>query len=93
MVPSQATYLLWLDCSAVAEDAGKLAAFIRQDSGLYLTEGAEYGACGKQFLRLNSACPRQRLRDGLERLEKSMAGWEKANGSHKERVDAGHKLS
>ena len=22
VVPSQATYLLWLDCSAVAEDAG-----------------------------------------------------------------------
>ena len=74
-VPSQATYLLWLDCSAIAEDAGELAGFIRRDSGLYLTEGEEYGTCGKQFLRLNAACPRKRLEDGLERLEMSISSW------------------
>lgn len=72
VVPSQATYLLWLDCSAVAEDGGELAEFIRRDSGLYLTEGQEYGSCGKQFIRLNPACPRQRLTEGLERLEESV---------------------
>lgn len=72
VVPSQATYLLWLDCSKVTEDAGELTSFIRQDSGLYLTKGEEYGACGKQFIRLNPACPRQRLLEGLERLERSV---------------------
>ncbi|HCT92677.1 MAG TPA: cystathionine beta-lyase [Lachnospiraceae bacterium] len=72
VVPSRATYLLWLDCSGVTEDAGDLAAFIRKDSGLYLTEGEEYGACGRQFIRLNAACPRGRLLEGLERLEKSV---------------------
>ncbi len=75
VVPSCATYLLWLDCSAVAEDAGELAAFIRQDSGLYLTEGEEYGACGKAFIRLNAACPRQRLQEGLKRLKDSMTNY------------------
>lgn len=73
VVPSRATYLLWLDCSSIAEDAGELAGFIRADSGLYLTEGEEYGRCGRQFIRLNPACPRERLTDGLERLEKSVA--------------------
>lgn len=72
VVPSRATYLLWLDCSAVAKDGGELADFIRRDSGLYLTEGAEYGSCGRQFIRLNTACPRARLLEGLERLEKSV---------------------
>ena len=72
VVPSQATYLLWLDCSGITEDAGELTKFIRQDSGLYLTEGQEYGACGKQFIRLNPACPRRRLLEGLERLERSV---------------------
>ncbi len=72
VVPSQATYLLWLDCSAVAEDAGDLAAFIRRETGLYLTEGEEYGVCGKSFIRMNPACPRERLMDGLERLEKGV---------------------
>ena len=73
VVPSQATYLLWLDCSTITEDAGKLAAFIREDSGLYLTKGREYGENGRQFLRLNPACPKERLLDGLGRLEKSVS--------------------
>ena len=55
-----------------SEDAGELTRFIRQDSGLYLTEGEEYGACGKRFIRMNPACPRQRLLEGLERLERSV---------------------
>ncbi len=75
VVPSQATYLLWLDCSGVTEDAGELAAFIRADSGLYLTAGEEYGACGRAFLRLNAACPRQRILEGMERLRQSVAAF------------------
>lgn len=72
VVPSDATYLLWLDCSLITGDGGALAAFIRRDSGLYLTEGEEYGEPGKSFIRLNTACPRERLREGLERLERSV---------------------
>lgn len=75
VVPSNATYLLWLDCSAVTEDATELMRFIREDSGLYLTEGEEYGVCGKKFLRFNTACPRERLNDGLNRLEKSVKAY------------------
>lgn len=72
VVPSHATYLLWLDCSGVTENAGELVDFIRKHSGLYLTEGEEYGASGRSFIRLNSACPRERLREGLERLRDSV---------------------
>ncbi len=72
VVPSQATYLLWLDCSELTDDAEELTEFIRRDSGLYLTEGVEYGAPGKAFIRLNPACPRMRLMDGLERLKSSV---------------------
>ena len=72
VVPSQATYLLWLDCSGITDNATRLAEFIRKDSGLYLTEGEEYGTCGREFMRLNTACPRQRLQEGLERLKRSM---------------------
>ena len=74
VVPSQATYLLWLDCSRITQDAQELSSFIRQDSGLYLTEGAEYGSC-RQFIRMNTACPRERLRDGLDRLKKSVKAY------------------
>lgn len=75
VVPSNATYLLWLDCGAVTEDTEKLCKFIRQDSGLYLTEGEEYGRCGRQFIRMNTACPRERLMDGLNRLKTSVEAY------------------
>lgn len=75
VVPSQATYLLWLDCSGITDNATELADFIRKDSGLYLTEGEEYGAVGRRFMRMNIACPRQRLRDGLGRLKKSVRSY------------------
>ncbi len=68
LVPSQATYLLWLDCSALCADAADLQAFLRAKTGLYLSEGGQYGAAGAAFLRLNIACPRQTLADGLDRL-------------------------
>lgn len=75
VVPSDATYLLWLDCSGITDDAGELCNFIRRDSGLYLTEGEEYGNCGRQFIRMNTACPRERLKDGLDRLKKSVEAY------------------
>lgn len=75
MVPSDATYLLWLDCSSFCEDSVELMEFIRKESGLYLSEGAEYGAVGRQFLRMNIACPRSVLMDGLERLRNSIKSY------------------
>ena len=78
MVPSDATYLLWLDCSSFCEDSVDLMDFIRKESGLYLSEGAEFGAAGRQFLRMNIACPRSVLMDGLERLKNSIRSYIKS---------------
>lgn len=72
LVPSEATYLLWIDCSQVTSDSVRLAEHIRSTTGLYLCDGAQYGEAGRQFLRLNIACPRERLEDGLERLKKAI---------------------
>lgn len=72
IVPSEATYLLWLDCASITEDATKLKDFIRKETGLYLCEGEEYGQTGKSFLRMNVACPRSTIMDGLERLKKAV---------------------
>ena len=75
VVPSHATYLLWLDCSEITDDAKKLVSHIRKTTGLFLTEGEEYGECGKTFIRMNTACPRLRLQDGLQRLKEGVESW------------------
>ena len=70
-VPGEATYLMWLDISAVpgGSDSRAFAARLRKATGLFVTPGATYGRNGEGFLRLNAACPREVLRDGLKRLK------------------------
>ena len=72
LVEAEATYLLWLDCRELFGDASEFAAHLRETTGLYVSEGAQYGKSGAAFLRLNIACPRKTLEDGLRRLETSL---------------------
>ncbi|MGM9680292.1 MAG: MalY/PatB family protein, partial [Eubacteriales bacterium] len=74
-IPSEATYLLWLDCSDVTDDSASLAAFLRRETGLWLAEGSKYSGNGRYFLRLNIACPRSLLEDGLGRLKKGISAY------------------
>lgn len=67
LVPGNATYLLWLDISRIGKSR-EVAQFIRRETGLFVTAGAVYGECGDDFLRMNIACPRRILEDGLSRL-------------------------
>ena len=68
---SEATYLMWLDCNALP-NADTLAQTIRKNTGLYLSDGISYGESGRGFLRMNVACPRSLLLDGLDRLNKAL---------------------
>ncbi len=72
VVESEATYLLWIDCSQVSLDSVDLTQFIRKTTGLYLSDGKEYGENGRTFIRMNIACPKERVDDGLHRLLKAI---------------------
>lgn len=71
-VAGAATYLLWIDCSRIADDSAELRKFIRSKTGLFVTEGKVYGENGGTFLRMNLACPKARLEDGLRRLKQAV---------------------
>ena len=73
LYPSEATYLLWLDLSAYGVPSGVLQKKIRSHSGLFLSNGEIYGGNGKDFLRMNVACPLSYVNDGLQRLRDSLA--------------------
>ncbi len=68
-VSKNATYLLWLDCSSITNDTDDLSKFIRDNTGLYLSKGSQYGGNGNLFLRMNVACSKELLLDGLNRLK------------------------
>jgi cystathionine beta-lyase len=71
LVPSDATYLLWLDCTSLSITSIELAGHIRKSTGLYLSSGDIYGS-KECCLRMNIACPRTAVQDGLERLLKAV---------------------
>lgn len=71
-VLQDATYLMWLDCSALGGDAEKLSGLIREKTGLYLSAGNRYRGNGKNFLRMNIACRREMLAEGLEKLKSAV---------------------
>ena len=72
VVPTEATYLLWIDCHKVCMDSVELTSFIREKTGLYVSDGLEYGENGKAFIRMNVACPFERLKDGLNRFKEGI---------------------
>ena len=76
LVPSHATYLLWLDCRRVIGDTAGLCRYLRSEAGLYLSAGYTYGGNGNQFLRMNIACPNARIADGLGRLKAGVKAYE-----------------
>lgn len=77
ILPTHATYLIWIDCQNVFSDATELCKFVRNETGLYLSEGSKYKGNGNQFIRMNIACPAAQLKEGLKRLKKGVMAYEK----------------
>lgn len=69
LVECDATYLLWLDCSALNVPSKVLSEFLRTNQGVFLSAGIDFGKNGDSFLRLNIACPPELLKKGLGRLK------------------------
>ncbi len=69
IVPNiEATYLAWMDCRQLPFN--KPASHFENMAGLYLSEGAFFGAPG--FVRFNYGCPHARVVEGLEKMYKSL---------------------
>lgn len=76
VVSLDATYLLWIDCSKLAGTSSEFAGFLRKTTGLYLCAGGEYGGNGDRFVRMNIACPRELVRDGMEWFRQGVGEYE-----------------
>ena len=70
LIPCEATYLAWLDVSALQlENPGR---FFEQH-GVGLADGAQYGVAAGRFVRLNFGCPRATLAEALARMQRALA--------------------
>ena len=83
--PLEGTYLMWLDCRWALKPGEPLEGFserlanhLREKHGLVLSTGTIYGAAGEGFERLNIACPRTRLLEGLDKLKQGLISYKNA---------------
>ena len=68
LVETDGTYLVWLDCSGLGLSDEKLNELIVYKAKLWLDAGNIFGEVGKQFERVNIACPRSILEQALNQL-------------------------
>ncbi len=73
VIEPEATYLAWLDCRGLGMDRRELRRFMREKARVAFDEGYIFGSPeGDGFERINMACPRSVLKEGLERIEKAL---------------------
>ena len=66
--PLEGTYLAWVDARGLGLSDAELDDLLRNKAHVRLNPGAEYGAGGEGFLRINLACPRTTLQAAMERI-------------------------
>ena len=72
LVPTQGTYLIWLDFSGTGIDAKVIDDLIINKAKLWLDSGKIFGKTGLGFQRINVACPRSVLTEALVRIKKCL---------------------
>ena len=69
VVRMEGTYLVWLDVMGLESTSDELTDKLLKEAKVMVNSGTMYGRrAGEGFIRLNIACPRARLLEGLKRM-------------------------
>lgn len=70
----EGTYLVWVNISKLGVKAADFCTHLLEKENLWLASGDVYGeTTGSDFVRINIACPRKTLQEGLERLVNALS--------------------
>jgi len=64
----EATYLAWVNISAYVSGGVELPLYFANNAGVLLEGGNMFVANSEGWIRLNLACPRSVLKEGLRRI-------------------------
>ena len=67
-VPTEATFLMWLDCKEMNLPHDKLVDFFVYKARLGLNDGKSFGNSGEGFMRLNVGTSMEVLKEAMQRL-------------------------
>ena len=73
VVKLEGTYLVWVDCSSLGKSSTEIVNNLYRH-GVWMNDGVMYGENQGAFIRINIACPRRILEEGLLRMEKALHG-------------------
>lgn len=68
VVPSNATYLLWIDISSLHLDSVSFTKYLLETVSLRVSDGLEYGHNGDNFIRINLATNKENVIKGANKL-------------------------
>ncbi len=71
VAPHEGTYLAWVDCSAAGLSSPAIADHLYHKDKVWIADGEAYGEHQRSFIRINLACPRATLAEGLRRIVES----------------------
>jgi cystathionine beta-lyase len=71
VIKPEGTYLVWVDCREMGMSPKELNKFFLKTAKVWFNEGNIFGSSGEGFVRINIACQRSILKEGLERLIKA----------------------
>lgn len=75
----QASYLVWLDCTATGLKGKGLVDLFVNRAHLALNDGEMFGDGGECHMRLNAGCPRRTLERALELLSAAIKDYQKTS--------------
>lgn len=64
----EGTYLLWVNCSSLGLQSEELHEFMIKEARVGLNAGHSYGEEGSSYVRINIACPKETLIEGIDRI-------------------------
>ncbi len=67
-IPTEATFLMWLDCRGCGVSQEVLVDFFVHHARLGLNDGLSFGQAGKGFMRLNIGTSKEVLEEAMQRL-------------------------
>ena len=73
VIRPEGTYLVWLDCRELGLSPKELERFMNHKAKVGLDHGYAFGPSGEGFERINIACPKPLLEDGLKRIKKAVS--------------------
>ncbi|WP_374055281.1 MalY/PatB family protein [Rossellomorea sp. FM04394] len=71
-ITPQATHLIWMDCTDLGMTGEELCTFFLEKARVKFDEGFKFGQSGHTFVRMNIACPKERIDLALRRMHEAI---------------------